>query len=147
MKHGVMKHGVMKHGADYVIAGACSAGCVLARRLAQTGASVILLEAGGPDRTRLKVVIAKGRATGVEVVTKDGPGAITASREVILCAGVYGSPQLLMLSGVDPAASLREHGLDVVADVPVGDHLHDHMFRREHERPRDDDRRARGPAD
>ena len=43
----------MKHGADYVIASAGSAGCVLARRLAQTGASVILLEAGGPDRTRL----------------------------------------------------------------------------------------------
>ena len=75
-----------------------------------------------------KVVIAKGRANGVEVVTKDGPGAITASREVILCAGVYGSPQLLMLSGVGPAASLREHGLNVVADLPVGDNLHDHMF-------------------
>ena len=48
-----MEHSVTKHGADYVIAGAGSAGCVLARRLAQTGASVILLEAGGPDRTRL----------------------------------------------------------------------------------------------
>src|SRR6516225_2735498 len=43
----------MEESADYVIAGAGSAGCVLARRLAQTGASVILLEAGGPDRTRL----------------------------------------------------------------------------------------------
>src|SRR3954449_12084758 len=43
----------MEQSADYVIAGAGSAGCVLARRLAQTGASVILLEAGGPDRTRL----------------------------------------------------------------------------------------------
>jgi choline dehydrogenase-like flavoprotein len=58
-----------------------------------------------------KVVIAKGRATGVEVVTKDGPGVITASREVILCAGVYGSPQLLMLSGVGPGGHLREHDL------------------------------------
>ena len=48
-----MNNSVIKHGADYVIAGAGSAGCVLARRLAQTGASVILLEAGGPDRTRL----------------------------------------------------------------------------------------------
>ena len=48
-----MERSVTKHGADYVIAGAGSAGCVLARRLAQTGASVILLEAGGPDRTRL----------------------------------------------------------------------------------------------
>ena len=43
----------MEKSADYVIVGAGSAGCVLARRLAQTGASVILLEAGGPDRTRL----------------------------------------------------------------------------------------------
>ena len=47
---------------------------------------------------------------------------------MILSAGVYGSPQLLMLSGVGPAAHLREHGIDVVADLPVGDNLHDHMF-------------------
>src|SRR5215831_4132591 len=283
-----MQRNVIKDGADYVIAGAGSAGCVLARRLAQTGASVILLEAGGPDRTRLvrkpgmiaifhnvpalkkrldwgyytapqasalgrripqprgrvlggsgsingmlfvrgnrknyddwaaegcegwsyenvlssfkrmedwedgatalrgsggpvrvtrqkdltpasqafmealaatagvkkiddyngetqegvsvfqqnasgglrysssvgyldhhslpnltvltraritRVVIANGRAAGVEVVTGDDRGTISASREVILCAGVYGSAQLLMLSGVGPAAHLRE---------------------------------------
>jgi choline dehydrogenase-like flavoprotein len=47
---------------------------------------------------------------------------------VILSAGVYGSAQLLMLSGVGPASHLREHGLDVVADLPVGENLHDHMF-------------------
>jgi choline dehydrogenase len=75
-----------------------------------------------------RVVIAKGRATGVEVVTEQGPGTITASREVILCAGVYGSPQLLMLSGVGPADHLRQHGIDVQADLPVGDNLHDHVF-------------------
>ncbi len=75
-----------------------------------------------------RVIIDKGRATGVEVVTEAGPSTITASREVILCAGVYGSPQLLMLSGIGPAEHLRQHGIAVVADLPVGDNLHDHMF-------------------
>ena len=75
-----------------------------------------------------RVLISKGRATGVEVVIGNGRGTISASREVILCAGVYGSPQLLMLSGVGPAGHLREHGIDVLADLPVGDNLHDHMF-------------------
>ena len=75
-----------------------------------------------------RVVIDSGRATGVEVITEAGRSTIRASREVILCAGVYGSAQLLMLSGVGPAAHLRDHGIDVVADLPVGDNLHDHMF-------------------
>jgi choline dehydrogenase-like flavoprotein len=75
-----------------------------------------------------KVIIGKGRATGVEVVTENGRETITASREVILTAGVYGSAQLLMLSGVGPAAHLREHGIPVIQDLPVGDNLHDHMF-------------------
>jgi choline dehydrogenase-like flavoprotein len=75
-----------------------------------------------------KVVIDKGRATGVEVVTKAGPTVITARQEVILTAGVYGSAQLLMLSGVGPAEHLRQHGIPVIGDLPVGDNLHDHMF-------------------
>jgi choline dehydrogenase len=82
-------------------------------------------------RTRVhiaRVVIEGGRAVGVEVSTATGRETIRAAREVILCAGVFGSPQLLMLSGIGPAAHLREHGIDVVADLPVGDNLHDHMF-------------------
>jgi choline dehydrogenase len=75
-----------------------------------------------------RVVIEGSRATGVEIITASGRETIRAAREVILCAGVYGSPQLLMLSGIGPAAHLREHGIDVVADLPVGDNLHDHMF-------------------
>jgi choline dehydrogenase len=75
-----------------------------------------------------KVLIDQGRATGVEVSTAEGRTTIRATREVILSAGVYGSPQLLMLSGVGPAGHLREHGITVVADLPVGDNLHDHLF-------------------
>ena len=48
-------------------------------------------------------------------------------REVLLCGGAVNSPQLLMLSGIGPAAHLREHGIDVVADLAgVGQRLQDH---------------------
>jgi choline dehydrogenase len=89
---------------------------------------------GLPNLTvRTGVVVARvltdnGRATGVEVIAESGRTTIGASREVILCAGVFGSAQILMLSGIGPAAHLRDHGIDVVADLPVGDNLHDHMF-------------------
>ncbi|TDC96568.1 FAD-dependent oxidoreductase [Actinomadura sp. 7K507] len=75
-----------------------------------------------------RVTVRDGRATGVEVVTGKERGTIRATREVILAAGAFGSPHLLMLSGVGPADHLREHGIDVHADLPVGDNLHDHMF-------------------
>lgn len=85
-----------------------------------------------------RVVIDHGRATGVEVtdVSKNGQkkgqsGAtrtIRAGKEVILSAGFVGSAQVLMLSGVGHAQHLKDHGIEVVADLPVGDNLHDHMF-------------------
>jgi choline dehydrogenase len=76
-----------------------------------------------------KVVIDNGRAVGVEVVDTDGTHrTVRAGKEVILSAGFVGSAQLLMLSGVGHAEHLKEHGIDVLADLPVGDNLHDHMF-------------------
>ncbi len=76
-----------------------------------------------------KINIENGRATGVEVLDKKGDRrTIRAGKEVILSAGVFGSAQLLMLSGVGPAAHLKEHGIEVKADLPVGDNLHDHLF-------------------
>jgi choline dehydrogenase len=76
-----------------------------------------------------KVVIENGRATGVQVTDKDGSKrTIRAGKEVILAAGFIGSAQILMLSGVGPAQHLKDHGIDVLADLPVGDNLHDHMF-------------------
>lgn len=78
--------------------------------------------------TVARVVVESGRATGVELVTPRGRQVIRAAREVIVAAGVFGSPQILMLSGIGPAGQLREHGIDVAADLPVGQNLHDHLF-------------------
>jgi choline dehydrogenase len=76
-----------------------------------------------------KVVIAGGRATGVEVTDKDGTErTVRAGKEVILSAGFVGSAQLLMLSGVGHAQHLRDQAITCLADLPVGDNLHDHLF-------------------
>lgn len=75
-----------------------------------------------------RIVVESGRATGVEVLDKGGRTVIRAAREVVLAAGVFGSPQILMLSGIGPAGHLRDQGIDVHADLPVGQNLHDHLF-------------------
>jgi choline dehydrogenase-like flavoprotein len=80
------------------------------------------------DTQVARVVIDNGRATGVEILTKGGRQLIRADREVIVSCGAFGSPHLLMLSGVGPADHLRAFGIDVAADLPVGDNLHDHLF-------------------
>jgi len=76
-----------------------------------------------------RVVIEDGRATGVEIRRPDGSRqVIRAAREVILCAGAIGSPQILMLSGVGDAEHLRDHGIAVAHDAPeVGRNLQDHL--------------------
>jgi choline dehydrogenase len=67
------------------------------------------------------------RCRGVEYTATDGVQAVHTEREVVLAAGVIGSPQLLMLSGIGPAAHLRDVAIEVTADLPgVGQNLHDH---------------------
>lgn len=75
-----------------------------------------------------RLVMQGSHVRGVSLLVGRERETVHARREVVLCAGVFGSPQLLMLSGIGPAEHLRGLGIDVVADLPVGDNLHDHMF-------------------
>jgi choline dehydrogenase len=74
-----------------------------------------------------RVVFEGKRCVGVEIEGPNGPQVVRARREVILSGGTYNSPHLLMLSGVGPAAHLRQHGIAVVHDSPgVGRNLQEH---------------------
>ena len=73
-----------------------------------------------------KIEIVDGRATGV-TFRRAGAERTESARAVVLAAGAYASPQILMLSGIGPAASLQEFGIPVVVDAPdVGQGLQDH---------------------
>jgi choline dehydrogenase-like flavoprotein len=74
---------------------------------------LVIEEAGG-----VKVV------KGVELANGD---CIMASKEVIVCAGAYKTPQILMLSGIGPRDELEKHGIPIVAQLPVGRDFHDHL--------------------
>ncbi|WP_137680599.1 GMC family oxidoreductase [Aurantiacibacter suaedae] len=77
------------------------------------------------DARVARIVVENRRAVGVELT--DGR-ILRARHEVILSAGAVQSPQILMLSGIGPAAHLREHGIEVVHDVPgVGQNYQDHV--------------------
>ena len=75
-----------------------------------------------------RIVMEGQRAVGAEFLHAGKTRQVRARREVILSAGAFGSPQLLMLSGIGPAAHLRQHGIAVLHDLPgVGQNLHDHV--------------------
>ena len=68
------------------------------------------------------------RCTGAKVHRKGVPVTVTAAKETVLSAGAVNSPQILQLSGIGPAAMLKQHGIDVVMDQPfVGENLQDHL--------------------
>ena len=75
-----------------------------------------------------RVLFEGSRAVGVEYDRGGRRETVRAGREVILSGGAINSPQLLMLSGVGPAAHLRDRGIAVVRDnANVGQHLNDHQ--------------------
>ncbi len=72
-----------------------------------------------------RVVVLDGVATGVEILVDGRPEVISAD-EVVLSAGTEGSAEILLRSGIGPAAELEALGIASVADLPVGRNLHDH---------------------
>ncbi len=76
----------------------------------------------------VRVVIKDGQATGVEYSCAGGRRMATVRAEVVVSGGTYGSPHLLLLSGLGPAQHLQEMGIPVLRDMPaVGANLHDHF--------------------
>jgi choline dehydrogenase len=74
-----------------------------------------------------KLIVEQGRAIGVDYLQNGQVKRAHAAREIILCGGVYNSPQLLMASGIGPADELAQHGIAVLHDLPgVGKNLQDH---------------------
>ena len=74
------------------------------------------------------VLIENGIASGMVYLKDNQKNTIKASSEVILCAGTFGSPKILMLSGIGPKKELEKHGIEVVYDAPnVGENLQDHL--------------------
>jgi choline dehydrogenase len=81
------------------------------------------------DSQALAIDFEDGRAASVRYRREGDEVSAEASREVILCAGAIGSPQLLMVSGIGPADQLRGLGIDVVRDLPAaGQGLADHCM-------------------
>lgn len=75
-----------------------------------------------------KIAFDGKRAVAVAYEQHGKTAVAEAAREIILCAGAIGSPQILMLSGIGPGAALSQLGIPLVADLPgVGQNLQDHL--------------------
>jgi choline dehydrogenase len=103
--------------------GRCSAAVAYLRGAFERGNPAIEINA-----LALRLLVERGRATGVRYLTSRGIETAHAGAEVILCGGAINSPQLLMLSGIGPADELREAGVEPIHELPgVGKNLQDHL--------------------
>jgi choline dehydrogenase len=78
--------------------------------------------------TTTRILFSNRRAVGVAYEQGGQAGQVHARREVILSSGTFGSPQILMLSGIGPGEELRRHGIEVTHEIAgVGKNLQDHI--------------------
>lgn len=76
----------------------------------------------------LRLLMSGDRAAGVEIAQHGHVRRLAADQGVVLCAGVFGTPQLLLLSGIGPADELSRHGISTRIALPgVGENLQDHI--------------------
>ena len=114
--------GFMQHTIDWEARRRCSAVDAFLRPVLSDPKLTIVA-----DTVATRIRIENGRATGVEVKGPSGAETFHADSEVILAAGTYMTPKLLMLSGIGPAGALSQHGIAIQADLPgVGQNLQDH---------------------
>ncbi|XP_061180751.1 L-sorbose 1-dehydrogenase-like [Saccostrea echinata] len=74
-----------------------------------------------------KIMIKDKKAVGVSMIRNNVKHVIKAEKEVIISAGAINSPKILMLSGIGPKEHLESLGIPLVADLPVGENLEDHI--------------------
>ncbi|CAH1388957.1 unnamed protein product [Nezara viridula] len=77
--------------------------------------------------TVTRIIFNNKVAEGVEYYRYGSMYRVSARMEVILSAGSINTPQLLMLSGIGPSDELKRHNIPIVQDLPVGEHLQDHL--------------------
>ncbi|XP_014206694.1 glucose dehydrogenase [FAD, quinone]-like [Copidosoma floridanum] len=75
-----------------------------------------------------KIIFKSNKAIGIEFLKGYNTYKAFAKKGVVLSAGAIGTPKLLMLSGVGPKEHLKEHNIKTIADLPVGQHLMDHII-------------------
>ena len=121
--NGIEQHGAFVYQVTQVNGERCSAAkAYLTPNLGRPNLQVITRA----QATKLR--LANGRAVGVDYRVGGVTRLVRARREVIVSAGAFGSPQLLMLSGIGPGAHLQSMGIGVQRDLPgVGQNLQDHI--------------------
>ncbi len=96
-------------------------------RPAKTRQNLTIWTQAQVEKLTFETVDGAVQCTGARVNHKGQWRIVTARRETILSAGAVNSPQILQLSGIGPAALLKQHGINVLRDAPVGENLQDHL--------------------